>query len=257
VQLLIGFGRRFYYLFVANLHIVGTAGIVLAWRAGALNRRRWKVAGVFAVAHVVVVTLFGSAMLERYLLPVLPLFYTAAVVGFAQIRNTGLKIAAPALLLAGLGVGLFFNPPLWPFPYENNLAMQDFAELQAKTARYLEQEHPREAIATAWPLSAELTQPWLGYVRNRLMVLPLENFGERAVSEVPKDAVTVFVRYSRDWDPPRTLLADRRVRYAAKYYFGYTPPAGPELIEQRLGLRLEHLFQSDGQWVEIYAKPKS
>jgi hypothetical protein len=216
------------------------------------NRRRWKVTGVFALVFVLA-SMFARPMLDRDMLPLLPLLYTAGVAGFHTLAHRW-KIASCSALLACLIGGLFINPPLWPFPYENNLAMSEFTVLQKLTAGDLERQAAGKVIATAWPLSAELTRPELGYVSRRLMVLPLPDFSSETIAGIPKDTVDVFVRYSRDWDPPRSLLQYRPVRYAARYYFGYKSMADPVEIEQRLGLRLVAAWERRGQWVEIYAK---
>ncbi|MBC8087651.1 MAG: hypothetical protein H7Z40_10315, partial [Phycisphaerae bacterium] len=67
--------RRVYYLFLANWHIVGTAAILLAWKRTALFRtREWGIVAAVATVQTLVVTVLGGAALERYLMPVLPLF---------------------------------------------------------------------------------------------------------------------------------------------------------------------------------------
>ncbi|MBI5281383.1 MAG: hypothetical protein HY858_06845 [Candidatus Solibacter usitatus] len=252
IQLSIVLARRLYFLFIANLHLLGLAGIALAWRAGSLRRRRWAIAGAFSLAWLIL-SCFRTHILERDLLPILPIFYTAAIVGFHSL-SPKLNVLATGALIAGLISGLFINPPFWPFPYENNLALADFTRLQQQTANWLSEKAPHKAIATAWPLSDALTRPRLGYVGRRLLVLRLPDLSAETVQQIPKDTIDIFVRYSRDWDPPRTLLTNKYVRYAARYYFGYRPTASPEEIEQRLGLHLLMAWERGGQWVELYGR---
>jgi hypothetical protein len=242
-----------YFVFGSNLHFLGLAGIVLAWRAGLLSRRRWKVVTLFGVAHLAVITVLGGAVLERDALPVLPLFYTAAVVGFHTLRQRNLVLMTAGLavgLLAGLGI----NPPLWPFPYENNLSMNAFTEVHQMAAAYLDQNASRKAIATAWPLSAELTRPGLGYVSRRLLVFGLKDFSEEELTRAAEVPIDVFVRFSQDWDPPRNLLGYRAARYLARVYLQYQLPVSPDEIERRLKLKLVAAWSRRGQWVEIYTR---
>lgn len=252
IQLSIVLARRLYFLFVANLHFLGLAGIALAWHAGSLRRRRWAIAGAFSLAWLIF-SCFRTDILERDLLPILPIFYTAAVVGFHSL-SPKLNVLATGALIAGLIAGLFINPPFWPFPYENNLALADFTRLQRQTATWLAEKAPNKAIATAWPLSDALIRPRLGYVGRRMLVLRLPDLTAATVQEIPKDTIDIFVRYSRDWDPPLTLYSNKYLRYASRYYFNYRPIASPEEIEQRLGLHLLMAWERGGQWVEVYGK---
>lgn len=248
--------RRIYFLFIGDFHWVGTLGLVAGWRAGVFRRRRWRLAAAFFVAHAVMVSFLGGAVLERYLLPVLPLFYTAAVLGLFTLRPVW-KWVGYALMTAGLVTALFVNPLFWPFPYENNLAMADFTALHSRTAGWLEQKAPTRAVATAWPLSAELMHPELGYVQKRLMVLETPDFTADRVLAMPLDAVDLFVLYSRDWDPPYNLLQFRAFRFLARNVLGYQRPVTADALRQRFGFEPVTLFRQGGQWVEIYARPQS
>ncbi len=54
--------------------------------------------------------------------------------GFLQLAPALAQRSASRSPRAGLFAGLFFNPP-FPFPYENNLAMVDFVQLQRAAAQ--------------------------------------------------------------------------------------------------------------------------
>ncbi|MBV8819699.1 MAG: glycosyltransferase family 39 protein, partial [Acidobacteriaceae bacterium] len=141
--------RRIYFLGFANLRWIGTIAIGIGWRRGLFRSRAWRFTWLFIAAHVLLVSLLGGAELERYLLPVLPLLYTAAAAALTVYRRRWRNISAAALAI-GLIAGLLINPP-YPFPYENNLAMADFVALHQAAAKFLEREYPREQIYTAWP----------------------------------------------------------------------------------------------------------
>src|SRR5256885_16127577 len=103
------------------MHWVGALAIVCAWRRSRVfHTRSWKIAWLVAGAHVAMYTLLGGAVLERYLLPVLPILY-AAIAAALTVYSRWARVASAAALFAGLAAGNFINPP-YPFPYENNLA---------------------------------------------------------------------------------------------------------------------------------------
>ena len=104
--------RRVYYLFFANLHWIGAFAILFAWRTSRIFRsRNWRIAGSLAIAHAVTVTLLGGATLERYLLPVLPILYSAMTAGLSLFPRKPRLICSGALLV-GLMVGHFRQPAL-------------------------------------------------------------------------------------------------------------------------------------------------
>ncbi|HBY61899.1 MAG TPA: hypothetical protein DEH78_18930 [Solibacterales bacterium] len=219
--------RRLSYMFYEEFRWIATGAIVLAWRRGAFRSREWRVAATVAAIHVAAVTVAGGAVLERYLLPALAVLYAAAA---AALDGRRLWQAALAL---GLAVSLFWNPPFWPFPHENNLAMVDFVRLQKDAAAYLEQRHAGRTVATSWPLTDALLRPEAGYVARPLHAVAAER-GE------------VTVVYSRDWDPPLSLFRLGPARALAERYFGYRAPRRPE------GARLERRWERGGFWLEVY-----
>ena len=80
-------------------------------------------------------------------------------------------------MMAGLVAGMFINPP-FPFPYENNLAMVNFVNLQADAARFVEQRYPGATVYTAWPLTAALRRPEFGYVDHPLRAVETSDLHE-------------------------------------------------------------------------------
>jgi hypothetical protein len=100
VRLAVDFLRRIYYLFFANFHFVGAFAILFAWRTSAIFRSRaWRVAWALLAAHVA--TALGGAVLERYLLPVLPVLYAAMAAGLSLFPRTP-RLVYSAALLAGV-----------------------------------------------------------------------------------------------------------------------------------------------------------
>lgn len=250
------FARRIYFLFVDNFHWIGTLALIPAWRSGLFTRRRWRLVIVFVAAHFVLVSVFGGAVLERYMLPLLPFFYTAAVVGLFEARSS-LRWPGYCVMAVGLVAGLFINPRLWPFPYENNLTMTDFTAVHKQAAAWLEEKAADRTMATAWPMSAELANPTMGYVSRGFKVVEMPDFAAFRAGEFTKDPVDVFVLYSRDWDPDQNLLRKKHFAWAARMFLDYQLPITSDVLESELGMVPVKSFSQRGQWVEIYAKRNS
>ena len=133
-------------------------GIVYAYiRGGVYEGRSWRVAWLLVAGHVALFSVLGGAMLERYLLPVLPIVYIAMVAGLCALPSPWRALSQVALI-AGVGYCNFWNPP-YPFPYENNLAFTQFVKLHETAAGFIEHDYPGAEISTAWPLSAALRRP--------------------------------------------------------------------------------------------------
>lgn len=254
VRLAVALLRRFFFLFVDQFHFLGWAGILSAWRARRLYAERsWRVTACVAAAQVLVVTAFGGATLERYLLPVLPLMYTAMAAAWSLYpasRRRWVETAA----LAGMVLCLFWSRPL-PAPLENNLAMVRFIRLHEQAAQYLEQQAAGRVVATAWPLSEALRSPDFGYVREGLPVREIPDFSLRTLAALKARPFDVLVIYRRDWNPGPfydwfPVLAGLRARY-----YGFAGEAGPETAARLLGLEIASRFSSGALWLAILEKP--
>ena len=248
VRLTVALLRRILYLFVAEFRWMGTLGLIWAWRrTDWLKSPEWAVTGLFAVAHVAVVSAFGGAVLERYLCPVLPILFAAFAIGWAALAGR-FRILVPALAIGGSLISMVWYP-FYPFPYENNLAMVDFVKIHQLTADYLASEPTIQRVASAWPLTDALRRPEFGYVRRPFDVVELHDFREtnlRGGVERPVDALII---YNRDWNGERRSAMVRE--FMAKYY-GEAPPMTAAAIEKQLGFRSKLRWELRGMWVEIY-----
>ena len=244
--------RRGYYLFVDNFHWVGTVALIVAWKRTRIFRARsWAVVAGAAATQILMVTVLGGAALERYLLPVLPLFYiaTAAAISTLTLRWRRLSLFG---MTAGLVLSSFINSP-FPFPYENNLAVIDFVQLQKQAADFVEFQFSGSTVASAWPFPDALRRPEFGYVSRPISVRGLDNFNEATVLDAGTE-FDVLVIYSRTWEPRWGVLASPWVRdFLARYYF-YEPQISGEAIERKLGLYPIARWERRGQWIEVYGR---
>ena len=245
--------RRIYYLFLADFRWVGTALILLAWKKTKIfSNRTWRIVWLFIAAHVLMVSVLGGAELERYLLPVLPLVYIAMGAASSVLRpiwrNTSIAVIA-----AGLIAGLIFNPP-FPFPFENNLAMTDFVELQRSAAQFLEKTYPIQRIYTAWPLTQALRDPAFGYVGARLSPAETNDLRYSTLRALPPKDVDVLVLYSRTWEPDWGVLRFGAVERFLHRFYEYEPQMSSAQVREHFGLTPIQRWTRRGQWVEIYSR---
>lgn len=247
--------RRVYYLFFADLHWIGCFAILFAWRTIRIfHSRNWRIAGVFALAHTITVTVLGGATLERYLLPVLPILYTAMAAGLSLFPRKPRLICSGALL-AGLAAGIFVNPP-YPFPYEDNLALADFVRLQSDAADYVAHWYSGARIATAWPMTVELARPELGYVDRQLAVQTVSGLTAGDLRRLDWNQVKVLAVFSQHWDPPFSPLRLAPVRELWQSLFGYQPAVTEEETAEIVPYPAVARWRRNGQWMDIYADPR-
>jgi hypothetical protein len=234
-RLLLALLRRLYYLFIGSGHFIGTGALIYAWKRMPLFRNRaWRVAITFVAAHVLLVSVLGGAVLERYLLPVLPIVYIA----FA-IALRGLLHRERILTLAGLIVCLiaanFVNPP-YSFPYENNLAFASFVQLEQSAIA--EAEFSGGAVASAFPIADGLRDPDLGYVSNPPKVIEIADFSKPEIDKLKASDPYAVVVYDRDWDP-LGLLKHPVIRNFLTDHYGYKPQLSAREIADALGMHIE------------------
>jgi hypothetical protein len=246
--------RRIYYLLFAEFRWIGT--LVIALTARALWRYRsekWLVAGLVFAANLCLVVIFGGAALERYLLPVLPLYYIAVSLGMWMLSKRW-RLASIAALVCGLGLNIFWNPP-YPFPYEDNFAMVDFVRLQAVAAEFIESQMPGSTVATAWPYTGALNRPEYGYVEHPMRTVETNDFHFSSVAAVPAQKFNTLVVYTRTWSPQNGVTRIPLVRKFLERFYDYQPAiSDAECV--RLGLDPAVSWQRRGQEITIYQRKR-
>jgi 4-amino-4-deoxy-L-arabinose transferase-like glycosyltransferase len=244
-RLALAFVRRVYMLLIGGFHWIGSAAVIYALaRTHLFANRAWRVAGVFVAAHVLAFTALGGAVLERYLLPALPVLYAAMACAFSVLPGRW-RIPAPAAAVTGAICANFIVPP-YPYPLENNLAFVDFVQLQRTAADFLESSYPGATVVTAWPLSAALRRPEMGYVHRELRVRQAPAIGPD--TQIGADEALAVFSFDREraWRVPFANV----YRTIARSVYGAREPLPPLGLADRL--RLVAHWSRAGHWIEIY-----
>lgn len=253
VHILLGFGGRLHFLFIADGRFIGTIALFAGFRM--LRGKDWQIAGLVALAQVVIVTVLGGAMLERYLIPVLPILY-AAIAAAASVYPASWQWSSHAALIVMLVAGWFWNPP-YPFSYENNLAWTDFVALQKEAANYLEAYAPNERIASAWPFTGAIKHPYLGYVERPLASVEMPGFHLDEIKDFDRNSYDLVVVYERFWSFEGRAFDNNLLRPIIRMYKDYHPQATEAEIRSGAGLIPVRRWERGGQWIEIYVKPRN
>jgi 4-amino-4-deoxy-L-arabinose transferase-like glycosyltransferase len=233
--------RRFYYLFVSTGHFIGTAACVWAFRRmPALRNRGWRIAAAFVAVHVFTVSLFGGAVLERYLLPALPILYSAFAISLWALRPR-MRLATVGALLACLITASFVNP-MYPFPLENNLAFVDFVNLEIKAARAV--DGMPGTLATSFPMADAFRGNDYGYVWQARKVRSIADFQPESVAELKGNPPELMIVYDPAWDP---------LHWMAKLP-GYRPQMTAGEIGRLLDMRLTRHWERGGLGMELLVR---
>lgn len=249
--------RRFWELCLDHGYFLGAAPLAVLWRRSAVfARREWRLMLWFTVAHVIAVTVAGGAVLERYLLPVIPLSFAGFAVAWSLLG--GRKAVLLPLATVAISAAGFFLPPVLPQPEENDLQMLRSAELYEAVAGWVEHSHPGAAIATVWPLSDALARPGLGYVETRHRVYSMPNFSADAVRRAASHNPDVFILYTDD-EFERSWVYRRFpwITTIRRHLYQWEPPVLPSDAGDILGMREEARWEAEGISVSVFARPRS
>ena len=117
---------------------------------------------------------------------------------------------------------LFINPP-YAFAPEDNLTYRDFILLHQQAIRVIAQRYPSATVLTAWPATAELAHPDLGYTAHPFATTAIDNFSAPEIlkaSTAPETFDTALI-FSTKWVPPPGRLSLTRAatqRSDARFY---------------------------------------
>ena len=206
---------------------------------------------VVLAANWIAFSILGGALLTRYLLPAFPLVLLLCIAAW-QRKVTVWGVLA-AVSLAGFAIGCVVNPP-YPFAPEDNLAYADMIRLQQQAIHYLEQQAPAATVLSAWPVTADLQRPELGYVAHPLKTTEIQNFTREEVAKAARepgnyDAAIVFsTKYN---PPPGGLNLATQTEARDTEYFDAHRDLLPAEVARVLGGTIVWQAERKGQWAAV------
>jgi len=253
IRFLVALARRLYYVFIGTGHFIGTLALLWAYRRMPLLRDRpWRIAGSFVLAHLLVVSALGGAVLERYVLPALPVVYIAFAISLRALLPRARQITLAALV-ACLVAANFVNPP-YPFPFENNLAFVNFVELEESAANEVEQHSAvlpaGGLVATAFPMADAIRNSDFGFVQIPRKVVTLPDFSRPEIEGLQGHAPDMIVVWRRTWDPLHLLDHPAVSGFLGRYY-GYEPELSADQIAGTLSMRVARRWKRRGLSMEL------
>jgi hypothetical protein len=249
VRLTYALARRLSFCFIENFHFLPAAILLWtgAWRG---FQTLWRPVVFAMVVYSLGVSVTGGAVLERYLLPVMPVL-AAAFAGGLTALGVRARYVTLGATLAGMFACLFINMP-WPYALENNLAMVDLVEIQRNAAGLVEAKFSDRRVTTTWPLSDALEKPYLGYLEKaHPQVREIHESKPEALMVLDWEPGDVLIAYSRSWQPPISLLRWEFVNSLPSRFFETPRDLRRGQVRSLDGFRPLVGYEQRGFWVEI------
>ena len=203
------------------------------------------------VANWLEFSVLGGALLTRYLLPMYPLILLICVVEWR--RHLRLWWAAAALSFAAFTAAIWLNPP-YAFAPEDNLTYRDMIVLHQQAIGRIAKQYPGARVLTAWPATAELEHPELGYTKTGVATVSVPNFSMEAMEGVraAAPAFDTALVFSTKWEPAagETNLA-RRNESADVRYFDFHHDLAPPEAARLLHGRVAWEGHRRGEWAAV------
>jgi 4-amino-4-deoxy-L-arabinose transferase-like glycosyltransferase len=202
-------------------------------------------------------SVLGGALLTRYLLPIYPLILLVCVDTWRT--RTRLTFVFAAITAAAFISALWLNPPT-SFAPEDNLTYRDMIVVHQEAIDYVAQHYPNATVLTAWPVAADLFNPWLGYTKFPIKGFSIEDFTRaqiaRAAAEPERyDTAIVFTTHYTDPAFRSWLLAHPNTRRGRD--FAATRDLSPNEIAALLGGQVIITFDRHGEWAAVLRFPRS
>jgi 4-amino-4-deoxy-L-arabinose transferase-like glycosyltransferase len=207
--------------------------------------------GVLVLANWIAFSVLGGALLTRYLLPIYPLILIVCV-AFWRSRTLWWPAMA-ALTAAAFLTALWVNPPT-SFAPEDNLTYRDMIVVHQEAIDYVAHHYPNANILTAWPVAADVFNPWLGYVSKPMHATAIEDFTlpqiQKAAAEPGRyDTAIVFTTHFTTPSFRRWLLAHPTSRGGRE--FATNRDMTPAEIAALLHGEIVWQDDRDGEWAAV------
>jgi len=223
----------------------------------ALSRRAFSGIVVVLAANWIAFSVLGGALLTRYLLPMYPLVLFLCVAIWQRHLQRWWLLAT--LSGAAFLAGIWINPP-YAFAPEDNLTYRDMIVLHQQAISQIAHRYPQATVLTAWPASAELSRPELGYVHQPIKVVSLKNFAIDQIQQAAQDpgAYDTALLFSTKWEPPANRLdLGRGNRNSDAKYFDFHHDLSPSEAAALLHGEVVWQGRRKGEWAAVLRFPRA
>jgi hypothetical protein len=261
-RVLVSLWHRFVHLAIhMNMYVpvVATIAVLLMPRivppTRTTSRAVLSAIGVIIAGNAIAFSILGGALLTRYLLPMFPLVLLVCVAVW-QARGKVMWLLT-GLTAAAFLAGLWINPPYSIAP-EDNLTYSDMIVLHQQAIAIIGKQFPYATVLTAWPATTEMQHPELGYTRQPIKVIAIDNFSMEQMQKAAADpgAYDTALIFSTKWIPAHNLLGRATESTDARYYDFHrdlTPHQAAALLQGQIvwqGYR-------NGEWAAILRFPRA
>ena len=243
VRVLLSFVRRIWqllgYMGMLLLTLLTVYAMSLpALKDGDIERQRIPVAAqyrmaIVILAHMILFSLLGGAVLARYLLAAYPLLILIWISTLRRRLHWWKRAIAIVLVIFAV---FLFDDPINASPPEDNLQYRDFVLMHKHAANYLSRHYASVPVLTAWPATDELRLPYLGYVNRPLRSVAIDNFAPESlvrIAQQPQTYAAVLI-FSTKHYPKYEIRWNFWEKISGKYY-DYHRDLSPEAAAQLLG----------------------
>ncbi len=222
-----------------------------------LSRRTLATVATVLFANWIAFSVLGGALLTRYLLPMYPLVILLCIAVWQHHLKQWWTLAAFSAV--AFLAGIWINPP-YAFAPEDNLTYRDMIVLHQQAISVIQHRYPQATVLSAWPATAEMTRPELGYTLRALKVVPLQNFAIDQIEQAAQDpgAYDTALLFSTKWEPPaNSINLGRANQQSDAKYFDFHHDLLPSEAAALLHGEIVWEARRKGEWAAVLRFPRA
>ncbi len=220
-------------------------------------RRAFAAIFVILIANWIAFSVLGGALLTRYLLPMYPLVLLLCIATWRHHLRQWIWLAA--LTAVAFLCGIWINPP-YAFAPEDNLTYRDMVILHLQAIHLIERQYPQATVLSAWPATAEMSRPELGYVRIPIRNVSIQNFSFDQMAKAAADpgSYDTALIFSTKWEPPAaTLNLGKPNEQSNAKYFDFHHDLTPQEAATLLHGEIVWQGYRKGEWAAVLRFPRA
>ncbi|QMV20448.1 glycosyltransferase [Granulicella sp. 5B5] len=208
------------------------------------------------LANWIAFSVLGGALLTRYLLPIYPLILLLCVAIWRdRTKLWPLFTGATAAVFIS---AWWLNPPT-SFAPEDNLAYRDMVVAHQQAIDYVAQHYPHATVLSAWPVTADLFNPDLGYVTTPIKAVSIEDFTRPSFQPILDDTArtgtatydTAIVFTTHFLEPHFRHYLETHPNTRRGREFAATHDLSPQEIAQLLHGQVVFQTNQHGEWAAV------